>query len=62
VTITEKAERLLLDGHVTVIAAEATVRGDHGVYTVVAKHGRWWCDCPARKKCSHVLAVERIAA
>lgn len=59
-TIEEKAERLLTSGALTVAFTEARVKGDHGTYHVVYRQGRWWCSCPARKKCSHIEAVERV--
>lgn len=61
-TIEEKAERLLVTGALTVTVEEATVRGDHGTYTVWRDPDRWRCSCPARKKCSHIEAVERVTA
>jgi hypothetical protein len=60
VTITEKAERLLLDGAVSIYAPMAMVRGDHGHYRVIKTGGGWRCTCPARKKCAHIEAVERV--
>lgn len=60
-TITEKAERLLLEGHVRVpVVREVVVKGDHDTYYVVREGDRWRCTCPARKKCSHIEAVERV--
>lgn len=59
-TVEEKAERLLLERRVTIPAAIASVKGDHGEYAVVFRDGRWLCNCPARKKCSHIEAVERV--
>jgi hypothetical protein len=59
-TITEKADRLLLTGHVTVVAYSAIVRGDHGLYAVRREGDRWKCTCPALKRCSHIDAVERV--
>ena len=63
--ITEKAERLLLQGHVTVrvIRGETVlVKGDHDTYSVVRERDRWRCTCPSRKRCSHIEAVERVTA
>jgi uncharacterized Zn finger protein len=65
-TVEEKAERLLLDGAVTILsvpmsdALSAVVHGDHDVYSVYRETDRWRCTCPARKKCSHIEAVERV--
>jgi hypothetical protein len=60
VSIKEKAERLLISGAVIIPAAIASVKGDHGTYAVVFREGRWKCNCPARKRCSHIEAVERV--
>jgi hypothetical protein len=61
-TITEKADRLLLTGSVSIPAVTtATVRGDHGEHLLYrVDTGRWRCTCPARKRCSHIEAVERV--
>jgi hypothetical protein len=59
-TVEEKAERLLLERRVTIPAYSAIVRGDHDVYAVKREGDRWRCTCPARKKCSHIEAVERV--
>jgi uncharacterized Zn finger protein len=64
-TITEKAERMLLAGNVSIHGTNgaelaAIVRGDHDLYAVVREKDRWRCTCPARKKCSHIEAVERV--
>jgi hypothetical protein len=64
--VREKAERLLTTGRVTVSCGEysitATVIGDHGRYVLVRDPDRWRCTCPARVRCAHVEAVERVAA
>ena len=59
-SITEKAERLLLEGRVTIPAYSAVVRGDTDIHSVFREGGRWRCTCPARKRCSHIEAVERV--
>ena len=60
VTITEKADRLLLTKAITIQATTATVKGDHDTYLLVRETDRWRCTCPARKRCSHIEAVERV--
>lgn len=58
-----KARRLLVDGRVRVVEAghglpgRAVVHGDHGRYEVEFGDGSVACPCPARKGCSHALAV-----
>ena len=69
-TTAGKAERLLLDGRVTVRAADldgrltADVEGDHGLWSVHrTAGGSWTCSCPAAwftRACSHMAAVRLI--
>jgi hypothetical protein len=59
-TITEKADRLLLTNSVTIHATQATVQGDHDQYSLYLDNGRWRCTCKALKRCSHIDAVERV--
>ncbi len=33
----------------------------NGTYTVEFRRGGWYCDCPARKTCKHVVTVKRIS-
>ena len=62
-----KAGRLLVEGAVVVRLAvpeqvTATVRGTSGQHEVSWGRGGWFCTCPARSTCSHLLAVERVTA
>ena len=63
-TIEAKAERLLLAGRLLVFCGErgvaATVTGDSGTWRLFRESGRWRCTCPSRKRCSHVVAMERV--
>jgi hypothetical protein len=64
-SVEEKACRLLANGAVTLSCFEgelrATVRGDGGSYLVTLTRRGPSCSCPAwRRRCSHVLAVERV--
>ena len=64
-TIEAKADRLLTSRCVYLrivmpAHAVASVRGDSGVHGVDWTHGKWSCSCPARKTCSHVLAVQAV--
>lgn len=37
---------------------EATCRGDTGETRRLGyRPGLWWCDCPARSQCAHLLAL-----
>lgn len=61
-----RARRLLVEGRVHVKRVDrrgvlADVRGDSGeIRTVTYEHGLWACDCPARRSCAHVLAVQQV--
>jgi uncharacterized Zn finger protein len=61
-----KAARLLVSGRVEILYVDdarvvANVRGDTaGVYLVEHDARGWRCDCPARTRCSHLLAVQRV--
>ena len=63
-----KAARLLLEGRVMVLRVDsagclADVRGDSGQIRRVVFDSQgddWSCPCPARGKCSHVLAVAMV--
>jgi hypothetical protein len=40
--------------------AFAYVRGDDRTYECGFAKGRWWCACPARGKCSHLVALAHV--
>jgi len=65
-TIAEKALRYLGEGRVAVEYADgetvrATARGSDAVYRVGFSGGVWACDCPARGRCAHLVAVGLVA-
>jgi hypothetical protein len=57
-----------MEGRVTVTRLEgahvdAVVRGDHGVYRLEHRDGRWTCACPFPfDLCSHLMAVQSVTA
>lgn len=61
-----KSRRLLIESRVLIRRVDdrgvlAAVRGDSGaIRTVVYEGGHWSCDCEARGRCSHVLAVAAV--
>jgi uncharacterized Zn finger protein len=63
-----KARRLLGEGRVRVLASSeregyvsAQVRGDSAaIYGCGYEEGAWWCSCPAKGACSHMLALQLI--
>jgi uncharacterized Zn finger protein len=63
----QKAARYLAEGRVVISTAgpgyvDATVRGDGEVYKVGYRRGSWFCSCPARGRCAHLLAVGLVTA
>ena len=65
-TIDAKARRYLAEGRVTVEYADsgtvrASCRGSVAVYRVGFGGGVWRCDCPARGRCAHLVAVGLVA-
>ncbi len=63
-----RSVRLLATGRVMIRRLDdrgllAHVRGDSGqVRTVIYGFCRWTCDCPARSRCAHVRAVQKVVA
>lgn len=61
-----KSKRLLVESRVGIRRVDAqgvlaSVRGDSGcIRTVVYEDGHWSCDCIARGRCSHILAVQAV--
>lgn len=63
-----KGRRLLTEGRLRVSEADeyaatalAEVRGDSGaVYVVRHDEDGWHCDCPARGRCGHVVALQLV--
>jgi hypothetical protein len=60
-----KAARMLLERRLTVLSVHAgrisaRVRGDEQTYHCGFTQGRWWCHCPARGKCSHLIALASV--
>ena len=46
-----------LDGRVI----EAVCLGDSGEhYRLGYRRGGWWCECPARGRCAHLMALMRV--
>jgi uncharacterized Zn finger protein len=63
-----KGRRLLAEGRLRVTEVDefaatalAEVRGDSGaVYVVRHDASGWHCDCPARTRCGHVVALQLV--
>lgn len=63
----DKARRYLSEGRVTLLHVDtqrvrAIVRGDGTLHRTSWDHRGWWCTCPARGRCAHLLALGHIIA
>lgn len=59
-----KARRYLVEGRLVVSAITgdditATCRGQGGSYDL-GHDGGWWCSCPARRRCAHLIALQLV--
>jgi uncharacterized Zn finger protein len=67
-TARQKADRLLLEGRVSIVHVDANhvrahVRGEGHIYRAGFTQGQWACNCPARSDgCSHLHALRRVVA
>jgi uncharacterized Zn finger protein len=57
-----KARRYLVEGRLTIArvdaaAVEASCRGGGAVYELGHDGEQWWCSCPARGRCAHLMAL-----
>ena len=62
-----KGRRYLTEGRVVVDVVgtghlAATVRGDGVLHRVSFGRGGWYCTCPAKANCSHLIAVRLVTA
>jgi len=62
-----KARRYLVEGRLILSRVvpgevEGTCRGDGMVFHLGYSRGGWWCDCPARSTCAHLLAARLVVA
>lgn len=62
-----KGKRYLCEGRVVLTTVtpdrvEARVRGDGVIYSTAWDRRGWWCTCPARGRCAHLLAVGHVVA
>ncbi len=65
----EKARRYLAEGRLLVReldehagVVQADVRGDGAVHVAGRDERGWYCDCPARGRCAHLLALGLVVA
>lgn len=60
-----KGRRYLVEGRLVVTGAddrsiEASCRGGGAVYELGHDGEAWWCSCPARGTCAHLLALRLV--
>jgi hypothetical protein len=62
-----KGKRLLLEARLTIervdedgCVIEASCRGTGTVYALGHDEDGWFCNCPARGRCSHLAALQRV--
>jgi len=67
-TVIDKARRYLASGALTVVSVDgdritATIHADTGTWAL-GHHprvaGGWWCGCPARRWCAHIIALALV--
>jgi hypothetical protein len=62
-----RGRRLLTEGRLIVKGLspdiEAACRGDSGaIHRLGYRDGRWWCECEARTRCAHLVALMLVVA
>lgn len=60
-----KGRRYLLEGRLTIHRVDehgirAICRGTETTWELGYSSGRWWCECPARGRCSHLVALQLV--
>ncbi len=61
-SVEAKGRRYLVEGrlvveHVAGDEIRARCRGGGAVYELGFSGGEWWCGCPARGRCAHLVAL-----
>lgn len=64
-SVHEKGRRYLGEGRLIVSVVtggrvEATCRGGEDVYEVGLRDNEWFCTCPARSRCAHLVALQLV--
>jgi hypothetical protein len=60
-----KGRRYLVEGRLVVEAVDgnhiaASCRGNGALYQLGYVRGGWHCDCPARSRCAHLVALMTV--
>jgi hypothetical protein len=63
----EKGRRYLVEGRLVVTRVDgdeirATCRGGGTAYALGHTAGRWFCGCPARTTCAHLVALQLVVS
>lgn len=61
-----KGRRYLVEGRLSVAhygpdKIQATCKGTEKTHALGYERGSWWCSCPARGRCSHLVALQLVA-
>jgi uncharacterized Zn finger protein len=64
-SVETKARRYLAEGRLTVLGVDAegvraTCRGRGAVYRLGWNGNDWYCTCPARQRCCHLIALQLV--
>lgn len=60
-----KGRRYLLEGRLRILSVHhgrviASCRGSDREYHCGWVKGRWWCECEAKGRCSHLVALQMV--
>jgi uncharacterized Zn finger protein len=60
-----KGRRYLIEGRLRLLLVHgariyAEVRGNGETYHCGHVKGRWWCECPARGTCAHLVSLQLV--
>jgi uncharacterized Zn finger protein len=60
-----KGRRYLVEGRLRLrrvegLLVEADCRGGGALYELGHDVGGWWCGCPARGRCAHLVALQLV--
>jgi uncharacterized Zn finger protein len=65
-SVEAKGRRYLVEGRLMITAvardqASATIRGNGHLYRVGhSPADGWWCTCPAKTRCAHIVALQLV--
>ena len=62
----ERGRRLVAEGRLVIrrvdeVEIVAVCRGDSGeIHRLGYRDARWWCECPAKTQCGHLVALQLV--